>query len=158
MYIFDLQVRAFNSKGHSNYSSEVKVTTKVDSLAPPMQVGFDPESRTLSVTTGISCLRLQGVVEASVAGGEWKHVERVPLAAGQASEVRLSSIVLPPMSESRSLDEESPTPNFRLRVKLCLTAEQDHCSDYIEAESKFDYKFKHLINSKIKKTIYSNSD
>ncbi|XP_047120499.1 hemicentin-2 [Schistocerca piceifrons] len=141
-YVF--KVRAVNSKGHSNYSSEVRATTKVDKLAPPQQVGFDPESRTLSVLTAPSCLRLLGVVEATTGGVDWRPVERLPLAGGQLSEVRLASLVLPPAAaittpgEGRQYNrggaETSSTPRPRLRVKLCLAAEQEHCSDYTEAE------------------------
>lgn len=63
-------MKAVNTKGQSNYSNEISVTTKVDSIAPPERVTYDPKTRGIAFTAPPTCLSLVAVAEglASVAG------------------------------------------------------------------------------------------
>lgn len=59
-----------NTKGQSNYSNEITVTTKVDQIAPPEGVTYDPKTRAVAFTAPPTCLLLTAVAEglANVAG------------------------------------------------------------------------------------------
>lgn len=155
MYL--LQVKAINTKGHSNYSDEVAAVTKVDRIPEPQHVTFDPVSHTLSVNVGATCLQLVALVEASVDGSDspsaWRQVETIPIPGGPSAtrkEATIMSLVWhegQQTSVGRSLgDDDGPGErpamathqgNPRVRVKLCLRAEHDHCSDYTDANSKY---------------------
>jgi echinoid protein len=152
-----LQVKAVNTKGHSNYSDEVAAITKVDRIPQPQHVTFDPASRTLSINVGATCLNLVARVEASMDGSDdpaaWREVETIPIQGGPSStrkEATLTSLVWHGDQQTpvdRSMEDDDgpgerpamPThqANPRVRVKLCLHAENDHCGDYTDAESKF---------------------
>lgn len=155
--LYFLQVKAINTKGHSNYSDELPVVTKVDRIPEPQHVTFDPTSHTLSVNVGATCLQLVAVVEASVDNSDsptsWRLVETIPIPTGPSAtrkEATLMSLVWhgsQQTSVGRSLgDDDGPVErpamathqaNPRVRVKLCLRAEHDHCSDYTDADSKY---------------------
>lgn len=61
--VLSLQVKAVNTKGQSNYSNEITVTTKVDTIPAPEQVTYDPATRTVAFSVGPTCLALVGVAE-----------------------------------------------------------------------------------------------
>lgn len=52
------QVKAYNTKGHSEYSQETVAMTKVDRIPAPQRVTFDPESHALTINIGATCLQL----------------------------------------------------------------------------------------------------
>lgn len=64
-----------NTKGQSNYSNEITVTTKVDKIPAPEQVTYDPSTKTVTFSVSPTCLALMGVAEGlgGVAGsGGWQ--------------------------------------------------------------------------------------
>nr|CAD7257651.1 unnamed protein product [Timema shepardi] len=143
-YLF--KVKAYNTKGNSDYSAEITVSTKVDRIPPPQRVTYDPETRTLSVDLAASCLQLIGIVEVSTGDDDqpWRVVKN--LAFPGSAVTRREATVLPMIGHqspgARSLGEEdrvSASSSYeasplRVRVRSCLGAEQDRCSDYTEAE------------------------
>lgn len=56
--LFCLQVKAYNNKGHSNFSDEISAITRVDRIPAPQRVTFDPESHVLSIYITATCLQL----------------------------------------------------------------------------------------------------
>lgn len=155
-YVF--KVKALNTKGNSEYSNEITKTTKVNKIPSALQVTYDPSTKMLGVNVGQTCLALIAVVETVVHGDthvpEWHIVDQIPLhASGSAPSYKESvveNIIVPRQSSSvaRSLAEEEDftmaleddsTP--RVRVKLCLRGNPEHCGDYTVAESKFTSKF-----------------
>jgi len=56
--ILRLQVKAYNTKGHSEYSQETVAMTKVDRIPAPQRVTFDPVSHTMTINIGATCLQL----------------------------------------------------------------------------------------------------
>lgn len=78
---FELQVKAVNTKGQSNYSNEIAVTTKVDKINPPEQVTYDPSTQAIAFTVTPTCLSLVGVVEglATMSGTAGWQVNTNPL-------------------------------------------------------------------------------
>lgn len=52
------QVKAYNTKGQSEYSQETVAMTKVDRIPAPQRVTFDPESHALTINIGATCLQL----------------------------------------------------------------------------------------------------
>lgn len=52
------QVKAYNTKGHSEYSQETVAMTKVDRIPAPQRVTFDPVSHALTINIGATCLQL----------------------------------------------------------------------------------------------------
>lgn len=154
------QVKALNSKGGSEFSNEIATTTKVDKIPSPDQVTFDPSTRTLSLNVGSTCLALVGVVESLVNGhssmATWQVVETIPLhISGNGPTYKETIIDLMTQSSNRmgrnggrSLgDEINDNPgvppvddlNPRVRVKLCLRINHEHCGEYTEAESEYFY-------------------
>ncbi|XP_032515238.2 hemicentin-2 [Danaus plexippus] len=126
------KVKAVNTKGQSNYSNEISVTTRVDKILPPEQVSYDPRSSVVGFRVGPTCLPLMGVIENLVADG-WKVIETMPL--------RLSGVVsseqdttLDQVTVGSRADRNSYDPNIRLRLKLCLQNNQNVCSEYVEAK------------------------
>lgn len=142
-YLF--KVKAVNTKGHSNYSNEITVTTKVDKIPAPEQVTYDPSTRTVAFSVGATCLSLMGVAESLVEGRgaspSWQVVDTIPLRlSGSMVTFQEAVIEQPPVvksarSNGRSLsDHYIEDLNPSLRLKLCLRVTKDHCSDYTEAE------------------------
>lgn len=152
-------MKALNSKGGSDFSNEIATTTKVDKIPSPDQVTFDPSTRTLSLNVGSTCLALVGVVESLVNGhttmATWQVVETIPLhISGNGPTYKETIIDLMAQSNrmgrnsGRSLgDEINDNPgvpqvdelNPRVRVKLCLRVNHEHCGEYTEAESEYFY-------------------
>ncbi|XP_068085269.1 cell adhesion molecule Dscam2 [Anabrus simplex] len=148
-YIF--KVKAFNSKGHSNYSDEAMATTKVDRIPPPQRVTYNPNTNLLFINTPATCLHLVGMVEVGIempnGNIQWRHIGeplRMPIGAASSHKEKLPSLDHVPISVGRSLDDEymdnSPAQGHALqktphvRVKLCLSTDHDHCSGFIMAE------------------------
>lgn len=63
---YAFKVKALNPKSDSPYSSEIMVTTKVSRIPPPLQVTYEPNTRTLGIDVGATCLNLVAVVESMV--------------------------------------------------------------------------------------------
>lgn len=150
-YVF--KAKALNTKGSSEYSNEIMTTTKVDKIPPPLHVTFDPASRTLAINIGPTCLSLIAMVESVINGdtpmAAWQIVETVQMGGSGHSPTQKKTIiehlVTARRSSARSLgttvDNDFPPLedelNPRVRVKLCLLANHEHCGEYTEAESKF---------------------
>ncbi|XP_062545555.1 hemicentin-1-like isoform X2 [Armigeres subalbatus] len=145
-YVF--KVKAFNAKGNSEPSNEIATTTKVSKVPVPLHVGFDPETRQLGVNVGATCLSLIAIVESigyhDSPISTWQVVQTVPLAASGSKptykEEIMDNMISARRSSARSLgdddlpmalEEEIPP---RVRVKLCLKSNHEHCGDYIDAE------------------------
>lgn len=93
-------MKAVNTKGQSNYSNEIPVTTKVDTIPAPEQVTFEPSTRTVAFSVGPSCLSLVGVAEALVPGrnsvATWQVVDQVTLTlSGSAPTFQEATIDFP---------------------------------------------------------------
>jgi echinoid len=141
-----------NTKGSSEYSNEIATTTKVNKISPALHATFDPTTRTLGVNVGATCLALVAIVESVINGNTpeaaWQVIDQIPLSvSGSATtykETVIDQMITARRSSARSLgDDDLPAAledelNPRVRVKLCLKANTDHCSDYTEAESKRD--------------------
>ncbi|XP_030027514.2 hemicentin-1 isoform X2 [Manduca sexta] len=139
---YSFKVKAVNTKGQSNFSNEITVTTKVDKIAAPEQVTYDPSSRMIVFTVVPTCLSIVGVVEglANVGGATgWQVVDTVPLRLSGSSSTEQEAILELPNKSSRSSGRHMTVPpldelNPRVRIKLCLQINQEVCSDYTEAE------------------------
>jgi echinoid protein len=146
-YVF--KVKALNSKGNSEYSNEIATTTKVSKIPRPLQVTFDPTSRTIGITSGATCLSLIALVESLInnetPSAAWQIVETIQLKlSGNAAtykEAVIEHLVTARRSSGRSLGsniEDDININFdddpRIRVKFCLKANHEHCGEYTEAE------------------------
>ncbi|CAG9798116.1 unnamed protein product [Chironomus riparius] len=146
-YVF--KVKAMNTKGNSEYSSEITKTTKVSKIPSALRVSYDPSTKMLGINVGQTCLALTAVVEtllhAETHVPEWHIVGQIQLAAsGNAptfKESIVENIIMPRRSAARSLEDEEDftmaledenTP--RVRVKLCLRGNPEHCGEYIGAE------------------------
>ncbi|KAJ2949823.1 hypothetical protein O0L34_g11139 [Tuta absoluta] len=141
---YTFKVKAVNTKGQSNFSNEIAVTTKVDEIPPPEQVTYDPSSRTLVFTAGATCLSLVGVAEGLGAVGGWQVVDTVQMTLSGTSSTVQEAVLEPPVKPSRSTGRHFAEPpldelNPRLRLKLCLQPNQDICSNYTEAEIGTSY-------------------
>lgn len=153
-YVF--KVKALNTKGNSEYSNEITKTTKVSKIPVALHVSYDPSTKTLGVNIGQTCLALIAVVETvihnEIHAPEWRIIDQIPLHASGSTSTYKESIVenieIPRRRNNvaRSLedeedftmaleDEQSP----RVRVKLCLRGNPEHCGDYITAESKLSW-------------------
>lgn len=150
-YVF--KVKALNTKGNSEYSNEITRTTKVSKIPTALHVSYDPSTKMLGVNVGQTCLALVAVVETVIHGEthmpEWHIIDQIPLqASGTASTFKESvveNIITPrhQMNVARSLEEEEDFTMAleddtmpRVRVKLCLRGNPEHCGDYTVAESK----------------------
>ncbi|XP_025207397.1 hemicentin-2 isoform X2 [Melanaphis sacchari] len=154
-YLF--KVKAYNAKGHSEYSQETVAMTKVDRIPAPQRVTFDPKSHALTINIGATCLQLVGVVEASMGGAreDWHLIETLPLAVSGSTSTHREATILSLVSRrqstgARSLDDDDdlnlisgsededlidkPVDDVRIRVRLCLRSSQTTCGDYTEAE------------------------
>lgn len=156
--LFEKQVKALNTKGNSEYSNEIATTTKVSKIPPPLHVTFDPNSRVLAINVGATCLSVIAIVESVVNGDTlqpaWQIVDTIPLqVSGNAptyKETVIEHLVTPRRSTSgRSLGAGGGMPSDddlplalsdelqpKVRVKLCLRQNHEHCGDYTEAKSK----------------------
>lgn len=146
------QVKALNTKGNSEYSNSITATTKVSKIPAPLQVTFDPQTKILGVNIGQTCLALIAVVESVIHGdtpmAAWRIVETIPLqASGSSATFKQTKIehlnTMRRNNVGRSLNDEEDMPmaleddlNPRVRVKLCLRVNHEHCGDYTEADSK----------------------
>ncbi|KAL1139642.1 hypothetical protein AAG570_006620 [Ranatra chinensis] len=134
------QIKAYNTKGQSNYSDEAAAMTKVDKIPAPQHVTFDPDTHSLFINVAATCLKLIGMVEVStgIYKDEWRIVDTVPLPPKSTShrhEGKLNSLMprRAAKTSGRSLDDHS-IDSVRVRVKLCLETNTDTCGDYTEAE------------------------
>lgn len=150
-YLF--KVKALNTKGASEYSNEVMLTTKVDAIPKPTLVTFDPATRALSIDVVATCLALNAVVESIINGdtslAAWHIVDTIAILGTGHSETHREAILEYLVSARRSssarsiggaaADEDFPgledDLNPRVRVKLCLKVNHEHCGEYTEAES-----------------------
>ncbi|XP_054261719.1 hemicentin-1 isoform X2 [Macrosteles quadrilineatus] len=151
-YIF--KMKAYNPKGHSNYSDEISELTKVDRIPAPQRVAYDPETHALTLNIAATCLRLVGVIEVStshVHEPDWNSLEDplmlIPSGAQPTRhEATITSLHHVARSSGRSLDDshnmiedDNVLPvvkedAVRVRVKLCLENNPSNCGDYVEAE------------------------
>lgn len=140
-YLF--KVKAFNAKGVSAYSREIEAFTRVDKLPEPQRVGYDPSSQTLFINIPRTCLPLIAVVESSTDTSPmqtWKDEHKFSLQVSGLDptykEVRLDQKDLGRSSvdEPIGVNDEYPV---RVRVKLCLSTQPEHCGQYINADCKF---------------------
>uniref|UniRef100_T1GFV7 Uncharacterized protein n=1 Tax=Megaselia scalaris TaxID=36166 RepID=T1GFV7_MEGSC len=132
---YAFKIKAFNTKGSSDYSNEILTTTKVSKIPPPLQVTFDPNSKTLGINVGATCLALIAVVESmdnnEVAGPAWKILETFNLqVSGNGATFKETKHGHTEDITMALEGENSPT----LRVKLCLRSSHEHCGDYTDAE------------------------
>lgn len=154
-YLF--KVKALNTKGSSEYSTEIMITTKVDNIPPPSHVTFDPSSRTIGINVEPTCLSLIAIVESVVNADTdpgWQIFETIPITASGTSPTHKESVIehliTVRRSSARSLSvqdddfvaiKEEEDANPRVRVKLCLRVNHEHCGEYTEAESKCPHKY-----------------
>jgi echinoid len=139
-----------NTKGNSEYSNEIATTTKVNKISPPLHATFDPTTRVLGINVAATCLALIAVVESVIYGNTpmaaWQVVDTVTLQVSGSvpiyKESVIDELVKARKSSARTYgDNDLPFAfedelNPRVRVKLCLKGNHEHCSDYTEAESK----------------------
>ncbi|XP_014244572.1 hemicentin-1 isoform X1 [Cimex lectularius] len=146
-YLF--KVKAYNTKGQSNYSDEAPSMTKVDRIPAPQRVTFDPESHQLTINIAATCLQLIAMVEVStsVYGHDWRLVETMSLSpSGTTSRREATVLSLMPRraakTSGRSLEIPSDenildnhnSESVRVRVRYCLQSNKETCGDYTEAE------------------------
>ncbi|KAL6268497.1 hypothetical protein P5V15_001630 [Pogonomyrmex californicus] len=124
---YTFKVKVYNTKNHSDYSDEVSATTAVAKIPTPLRVSFDPESSTLAINVGATCLALVAFIEKFDGGSDssWRIVDEWPL------EVLGSA---PTQREGILDDPEAAESEPRLRVRLCLKADRQKCGEYAEAE------------------------
>ncbi|XP_055919081.1 nephrin-like isoform X1 [Eupeodes corollae] len=147
---YAFKVNALNPKGSSTYSNEIMTTTKVSKIPPPLQVTFDPNSRTLAINVAATCLSLIAIVESMVNSGTdnaaWEIVDTVSLQLSGNGPTHKEAVIDHLIATRRSSggralghdedipmaleDENSPT----VRVKLCLRSNHEHCGAYTDAE------------------------
>ncbi|XP_047530599.1 hemicentin-1 isoform X1 [Vanessa atalanta] len=129
------KVKAVNTKGQSNYSNEISVTTKVDRIIPPDTVHYNPSTRMVRFTVAATCLPLVGVIEKLMGSDGWQVVDTMPLsppAAGAALQEK--QLDLPAPKRARAGAEPAYDADLRLRLKLCLQNNQNVCSDNVDAQ------------------------
>ncbi|XP_023031190.1 titin [Drosophila willistoni] len=156
---YAFKVKALNPKNGSPYSNEIMVTTKVSRIPPPLQVTYEPSTRTLGIDVGATCLSLVALVETRLYGDSpqaaWEVVdtlENLELSGNGPThkEKVIDRLNAPRRSGGgRALghtisedendaglntmaleDDNSPT----VRVKLCLSNNHQHCGEYTDAE------------------------
>lgn len=149
-YLF--KVKALNTKGASEYSNELLLTTKVATIPPPLLVTFDPATRSLGIDVAPTCLALNAIVESVINGdtslAAWQNVATIPIVGTGQTQTHREAVIeylqTARMSSARSLSvpgEDFPPLeddlNPRVRVKLCLKVNNEHCGEYAEAESEY---------------------
>lgn len=124
---YSFKVKAYNTKGNSNYSDDITATTAVAKIPAPQRVSYDPESAILGINVGPTCLALVAAVEKSEGSDNtWRLVDIWQLEVlGSAATQR-----------EGSLDLGAGIPEPRIRVRFCLKADHQKCGDYTDAESK----------------------
>ncbi|XP_017152155.1 Down syndrome cell adhesion molecule-like protein Dscam2 isoform X1 [Drosophila miranda] len=156
---YAFKVKALNPKSGSPYSNEILVTTKVSRIPPPLQVTYEPSTRTLGIDVGGTCLSLVAVVETMVHGdtprAAWEVVDTVDNLQLSGNGPTHKEKIIDRLMGTRRIgggralghtisededdsglntlaleDENSPT----VRVKLCLRNNPEHCSEYTDAE------------------------
>lgn len=153
------QVKAYNTKGNSNYSEEETASTKVDRIPAPQRVTYDPESHALSINVGATCLMLLGQVEVTNRedDSDWRFLETLPIVYSGGSPTRSEATIFSLIARAKTHDYKASgrslgpmvdenddglmleantqqSSNPRIRVKLCLKASPEVCGDYTEAE------------------------
>ncbi|XP_065215193.1 hemicentin-2 isoform X2 [Planococcus citri] len=154
---YAFKVKAYNNKGHSNYSEETTANTRVDRIPAPQRVTFDPETHVLTINIAATCLQLVGKVETRINhihDASWQKLETLPLTpSGNAAtqlEATILSLIGRRSTNGRSLDESDfeassdelvvdKADDLRVRVRLCLMTDQEICGDYTEAEVGSSY-------------------
>jgi echinoid len=105
----------------------------------------------LGVSVDPTCLALVAIVESVINGNTpmaaWQVIDQVPLTVSGNSatykEFVIDDMTPARRSSARSLGDDELPPalddelNLRVRVKLCLKSNVEHCSDYKDAISKF---------------------
>ncbi|KAG7213943.1 hypothetical protein KM043_003140 [Ampulex compressa] len=135
---YSFKVKVYNTKNHSDYSDEVTATTAVARIPAALRASFDPESGTLAIDVGATCLTLVASIEkydAAAAGAvlsdrasaQWRIVDEWPLEVLGSAPTHREEILEDPEASS----EAEP----RLRIRLCLKADRQKCGDYVETES-----------------------
>lgn len=154
---YTFKVKALNTKGTSDYSNEVNYMTKVANIAPPQNVAFDPSTKTLAINVGATCLSLMAIVESVVHMNTmqpaWQIVDTIPLQVNGNGATYKETVIehLDAMTSStqskvngRVLVEDGDQPillngdgmQTKVRVKLCLKNNNEHCGEYMEAKSE----------------------
>lgn len=117
-----------------------------------MEVTFDPTTRTIGIKVDATCLSLVATVE-SIINNEtphaaWQIIQNIPLKVSGSGatykEAVIDSTVTARRSSGRSLGREDDEHfigfeddlNPKVRVKLCLRANYEHCGEYKNAESE----------------------
>ncbi|KAL3269824.1 hypothetical protein HHI36_008882 [Cryptolaemus montrouzieri] len=141
-YLF--KVKAVNTKGHSENSQDIRISTRVDRLPGAQRVAYDPVSHTLSINIPPTCLPLVAILELvsmeTRPNMVWQQVDIIPLQvsgiAPTYKEMNLDHINR--KGVGRALVDEpigvNDDYNPQIRVKLCLKTHPDHCGESIAAE------------------------
>lgn len=145
-YLF--KVKALNTKGNSEHSQDIRISTRVDRIPLPQRVAYDPASHVVSINIPATCLPLVAIVESISSENHpipiWQIVDTLPLQVSGISptykEANLEQIGRGNRARSLSdepigVDQYSP----RVRVKLCLRSRIESCGDFVEAERKSSY-------------------
>ncbi|CAD7079851.1 unnamed protein product [Hermetia illucens] len=153
---YSFKVKALNAKGRSEFSNEILTTTKVNKIPQPLQVVYDPNSKRIGINVEATCLSLVAIVESVVHDetpmAKWQIIEKIPLqVSGNGptfKETIIEHMKAPRRSSSaRSLgnnEEDFPLAladpsSPKLRTKLCLSVNNEHCGEYTEAEIRISY-------------------
>ncbi|XP_031785742.1 hemicentin-1 isoform X3 [Nasonia vitripennis] len=124
---YAFKVKVVNTANHSDFSEETTATTAVAKIPAPQRVSYDPESGTLAINVGPTCLALVASIEKSDSGSDntWRIVDDWPLEVLGSSATQREGILDDPAASS-----SEP----RIRVRFCLKADRQRCGDYVEAE------------------------
>lgn len=134
LQIYEFKVKAVNTKNSSDYSDEKKFSTEVAKILSPQYVNYDPESGSLAIKLGQTCLALAAWVEKLLenSNSRWES----PTVWTVDGDSQIENIVHNP---------ESSHDKIRFRVRLCLFKNSQKCGDWVEAQSKFYFSTKALI-------------
>ncbi|XP_063975679.1 hemicentin-2 isoform X1 [Diachasmimorpha longicaudata] len=123
---YTFKVKAYNTKNHSDYSEEKTFTTTVAKIPSPHRVSYHPESGSLVINVGPTCLAVVASIERTDGGSnQWRVVDEWPLEVMGSAPTQREGILDDP-------DTSSGEP--RLKVKLCLKSDREKCGDWTEAE------------------------
>lgn len=145
-YLF--KVKAFNTKGKSDYSQDITVSTRVDRIPLPEKVTYDPSSHALSIIVPITCLPLVAVVESisheNMPIPAWQVLDTLPLEVSGLMptyrEANLDQLIARNYRGKSIIDEQIGLDDeyqSRVRVKLCLGTHLEHCGEFLEAEREY---------------------
>lgn len=141
-YLF--KIKAVNTKGQSEFSQEIRVSTRVDRLPGPQRVAYVSSSHTLSINIPPTCLPLVAVIELVSTETRpnmvWQQVDIIPLHVSGVSptykELNLDHInrkeIGSYIDDPITHDENNHIP--QIRVKLCLRIHPDHCGETVAAK------------------------